>query len=519
MTANHVLTGSDLWSVEQGDAIAWLDGLPAGSLDLLFCSPPYEKARIYLENGVDLGIARKTEEWVAWLVNVTKAALRACKGLVALVVEGQTKNFRYSAGPALLMADLHRAGITLRKPPIFHRIGIPGSGGPDWLRNDHEFIVCATNGGKLPWSDNTACGHAPKWLPGGAMSNRLSGGRRVARGHAKGDTLNSNSYFPPARANPGNTIHDSLLLAELIWILSLYEQTTSATADQVLRELRTAADACRLQQWFYGVCLQVEATAFLQSAMRQPEARDAQPELPAVWRENGENGLSGRDSRKHSGVSDEAVLQSQMSGSVCGVAEWPKTRRLATSRKKDSEANDAANLLRDVRGNEAAGSPPPRPGRHEQSAGESSSSLLAMPSAGSQERRMRRSGLYESVYGLGILQQALPAIQEAWRSVSQMLRARQAPEGSSLISCNVGGGRMGHELAHANEAPYPVSLCDFFVRSFCPPGGIVGDCFSGSGTTLHASVIHGRRFVGCDLRQSQVDLAIRRAATLTPNMF
>jgi gluconokinase len=30
---------------------------------------------------------------------------------------------------------------------------------------------------------------------------------------------------------------------------------------------------------------------------------------------------------------------------------------------------------------------------------------------------------------------------------------------------------------------------------------------------------HGRRFVGCDLRQSQVELCGQRMATVTPNMF
>jgi len=81
--------------------------------------------------------------------------------------------------PALFMADLHRAGVHLRKPPAFHRVGIPGSGGPDWLRNDFEFIVCATSGGKLPWSNNTAMGHPPKYGPGGPMSNRRKDGTRV----------------------------------------------------------------------------------------------------------------------------------------------------------------------------------------------------------------------------------------------------------------------------------------------------------------------------------------------------
>lgn len=89
----------------------------------------------------------------------------------------------------------------------------------------------------------------------------------------------------------------------------------------------------------------------------------------------------------------------------------------------------------------------------------------------------------------------------------------------NVLKYKVGGGLMGSPLAHENEAPFPLDLAAFFVRSFCPPDGIVADCFSGSGTTCHASLLHGRRFVGADIRQSQVDLSLRRAATVTPMML
>ncbi|MEN6335708.1 MAG: hypothetical protein ABFE01_15765, partial [Phycisphaerales bacterium] len=149
-------------------------------MDLVFGSPPYEDCRTY---GIDFN--HKGQAWVDWVVQVYRESLRVCRGLTAFVVEGKTRKFRWSATPALLMADLHRAGITLRKPPAFHRVGVPGSGGPDWWRNDYEFIVCATNGGKLPWSDNTACGHPPKWAPGGEMSHRVANGARVNQwGHS-----------------------------------------------------------------------------------------------------------------------------------------------------------------------------------------------------------------------------------------------------------------------------------------------------------------------------------------------
>jgi site-specific DNA-methyltransferase (adenine-specific) len=273
-------------SIVKADALEFLNSQEPGSIDLIIGSPPYEKARLYLENGENLGIARDTEEWVAWMVQIFKASLRACNGLVAYVVEGQTKDYKYSCGPALLMADLHRQGVCLRKTVVFKRNGIPGSGGPDFLRNDWEWIICATNGGKLPWSENTACGHKCGTPPGGAMSNRTVDGKR--------------------------------------------------------RNQRT------------------------------------------------------------------------------GV-------RLSRGRPVTNIAN---------------------PG--------------------------------------------------------------------NIINCVVGGGQMGSKLAHENEAPFPEKIPEFFIRSFCPPGGLVCDPFSGSGTTAAVAFRYDRNFTGCDLRQSQVDLGLKRVAEETP---
>lgn len=89
----------------------------------------------------------------------------------------------------------------------------------------------------------------------------------------------------------------------------------------------------------------------------------------------------------------------------------------------------------------------------------------------------------------------------------------------NVIRVRVGGGRLGHPLAHNGEAPMPVGVAERFVCWFCPPDGIVCDPFSGSGTTADAAKRHGRRFVGCDLRASQVELCRRRLSTVTPDMF
>src|SRR5262249_44334698 len=152
-----------------------------------------------------IGFSLRGQNWVDWMVETYRAALRVCTGLVAFVVEGRTENFDYDATPFLLLADLKRTGIAVRKPLLYRRVGIPGSGGPDWLRNDYELIICATRGGKLPWSNNTACGAPPKYKPGGDPSHRTKDGRRVGKKNApngvrNGDLVGDKDYKPPVKA-------------------------------------------------------------------------------------------------------------------------------------------------------------------------------------------------------------------------------------------------------------------------------------------------------------------------------
>lgn len=80
----------------------------------------------------------------------------------------------------------------------------------------------------------------------------------------------------------------------------------------------------------------------------------------------------------------------------------------------------------------------------------------------------------------------------------------------NLISGPVGRGHMGSLLSHDNEAPYPEWLVEPVVKCFCQPGGLVVDPFSGSATTGKVAVSLGRRYVGGDLRSSQVELGRRR---------
>lgn len=189
-----------------GDCLEVMQTMPDDSVDLVVCSSPYEDARLYGEMAYRL----KGQAWVDWCVPRFQECVRVCRGLVVWVVEGRTRQFQWSATPALLMADLHRAGVKLRKPPIYRRYGIPGSGGPDWWRNDYEFCVCASKG-KLPWSDPTAVGSPPKFKPGGRPSHRITGGDgRVNRPRPlerrPDGSRQVRTYKPPKLANPGNVV-------------------------------------------------------------------------------------------------------------------------------------------------------------------------------------------------------------------------------------------------------------------------------------------------------------------------
>jgi len=105
---------------------------PDDHFDLVFCSPPYEAQRSYSEVEFNLS----GDEYVQWAADCYMECLRVCKGLVAWVVEGATEKFAYSYSPFLIGTEIHKRGAKMRKPVVYQRNGIPGTGGPDWLRND-----------------------------------------------------------------------------------------------------------------------------------------------------------------------------------------------------------------------------------------------------------------------------------------------------------------------------------------------------------------------------------------------
>jgi hypothetical protein len=295
------------YEVIQGDA-EHMD-FPDLHVDLVVGSPPYTNRRIYLSNGQDTGISRETDEWIEWMLRVTRECLRVSRGLVCWVVGSKMEGWTYEPACEGLAYRWWREGGSAFPPCYWHRVGIPGSGTDQWYRADVEIVLCFKRPGRVPYADPLINGHPPKWAPGGAMSHRLKHGSR-------------------------------------------------------------------------------------------------------------KNGA-------------------QWGNKISGQAE----------RDKDGD------LVKRIR-----------------------------PSHQVITREMVQQG-YEN-----------PAIANP----------------GNLIDIPVGGGLMGDDLAHENEAPFPEELAAWFIRSHCPPGGLVLDPFGGSGSTVAAALKLGRRGVSLDIRPDQCDLARRR---------
>ncbi len=314
------------------------------AFDLVLGSPPYGDARTY-----GIGAQRKCQDWIDWMITVTAEAVRVSKGLVIWICAGVTRDWCYQPGPEGLLYEWWKRGGRCWRPAYWHRVGIPGSGGKQWLRADVEYALCFTSCRKaVPWSDNTANGHPPKWAPGGGISHRTKDGSRV------------NDFGFDGRL----------------------DIVPKVTADK------------------WGGT----GTGTGQGARRANSKRDA------------------------GGMRIEPQL---------------KTMRRCTRGKSGGDT------------------------------------------------------IQEDAY-------LPPAL---------------ANPGSLIKNIKVGGGLMGHACAHENEAPYPQKLAEWFIRGWAPPTGKVFDPFSGSGTTVAAAALLGRRGYGSDLRFSQCELGRRRCKDVQPEMF
>ena len=62
------------------------------------------------------------------------------------------------------------------------------------------------------------------------------------------------------------------------------------------------------------------------------------------------------------------------------------------------------------------------------------------------------------------------------------------------------------------DHPYtkPVSLMEKLVLAYTNPGDTIFDPFCGSGTTAIAAMLHGRKFIGCEIDKEYYELCVKR---------
>jgi site-specific DNA-methyltransferase (adenine-specific) len=66
--------------------------------------------------------------------------------------------------------------------------------------------------------------------------------------------------------------------------------------------------------------------------------------------------------------------------------------------------------------------------------------------------------------------------------------------------------------ANIHPTVKPTDLMRYLCRLVTPPGGLVLDPFTGSGSTGKAAVLEGFRFIGCELSEEYAAIARARIA-------
>jgi DNA modification methylase len=75
--------------------------------------------------------------------------------------------------------------------------------------------------------------------------------------------------------------------------------------------------------------------------------------------------------------------------------------------------------------------------------------------------------------------------------------------------------KVGQEGVEGHPTVKPLSVIHD-LASRCPEGGIILDPFCGSGTTLVAAKMLGRRYIGIDIEKKYCDIAEERLRNTTP---
>jgi len=69
---------------------------------------------------------------------------------------------------------------------------------------------------------------------------------------------------------------------------------------------------------------------------------------------------------------------------------------------------------------------------------------------------------------------------------------------------------------YPHPAKFPLQLAQFFVKRYCPAGGVVCDPFMGSGMTALAALIDDKQVIGFDTKQEYCDMVMDRIENYQP---
>lgn len=170
-----VLAGRADWALEAADCLAFLAALPDASVGLVLGSPPYA------ERGERYAGGRRrwdTDEWVGWMLAVTREAVRVSAGDVLWVANGAVRGGRYLPACEGLVWEWHRAGGVCERPAIWHKNSPPNR--RDWFGNDWEFVLAFRRPGGRRTFRWEAIAEPPKYTSGGRFRQRTARGERRA---------------------------------------------------------------------------------------------------------------------------------------------------------------------------------------------------------------------------------------------------------------------------------------------------------------------------------------------------
>lgn len=105
-----------------------------------------------------------------------------------------------------------------------------------------------------------------------------------------------------------------------------------------------------------------------------------------------------------------------------------------------------------------------------------------------------------------------PATRSAIAHTGTIARQQWTDDGTRLMRSVIRVRSTHHAAIHPTEKP--LGILDPLIRYGCPPGGMVLDPFTGSGSTLDAARLAGRRAIGIEVDEVYAEKAAERLSTL-----